>query len=95
MPASRPPRRAAITSGDVPDVVTPAFGPYDAAEAWTGKLEDVSDIIEPLKSAMAETVLSNVHLYNNVTKERSYYALPWAGTLTPFHIWGSLIANRL
>src|SRR5690348_11301995 len=38
---------SAITSGAVPDIVTPAFGPYDAEEAWAGKLEDVSDIIEP------------------------------------------------
>lgn len=82
---------SAITSGVVPDVVTPAFGPYDAQQAWNNKLEDVSDIIEPHKSAMAEAALSNVHLYNNVTKERSYYSLPWAGTLTPFHIWGSLV----
>lgn len=82
---------SAITSGAVPDVVTPAFAPYDPQQAWNDKLEDVSDIIEPHKSAMVDAALSNVHLYNNVAKKRSYYSLPWAGALTPFHIWGSLV----
>jgi multiple sugar transport system substrate-binding protein len=82
---------SAITSGVVPDVVTPAFAPYDVQQAWNDKLEDVSDIIEPHKSAMTAAALSNVYFYNNTTKKRSYYSLPWAGALTPFHIWGSLI----
>jgi multiple sugar transport system substrate-binding protein len=82
---------AAITSGVVPDIVTPAFGPYDAEQAWNNTLEDVSDIIEPHKSAMVKAALDSVYLYNNTIKKRSYYSLPWAGALTPFHIWGSLV----
>jgi multiple sugar transport system substrate-binding protein len=75
----------------VPDVVTPAFAPYLPQEAWDDKLEDVSDIIEPHKSAMVEAALLNVNCYNNVTKKRSYYGLPTGAALTPFHIWGSLV----
>jgi len=82
---------SAITSGVVPDIVTPAFGPYDAQEAWDDKLEDVTDIIEPHKSAMVEAALASAYLYNNATKKRSYYSLPFGGALTPFHIWGSLV----
>ena len=82
---------SAITSGLVPDVVTPAFAPYLPQEAWDDKLEDVSDIIEPHKSAMVEAALLNVNCYNNVTKKRSYYGLPTGVALTPFHIWGSLV----
>ena len=82
---------SAITSGVVPDVVTPAFAPYLAEQAWADKLEDVSDILEPHKSAMVEAALVSVNCYNNATKKRSYYGLPTGGALTPFHIWGNLV----
>ncbi|MGH7086333.1 MAG: ABC transporter substrate-binding protein, partial [Acetobacteraceae bacterium] len=82
---------SAITSGVVPDLVEPAFGPFIPLQAWADTLEDVSDVIEPYKSQFVEAALLSVNCYNNVTKKRSYYALPWAGALTPFHIWGSLV----
>jgi multiple sugar transport system substrate-binding protein len=82
---------SAITSGVVPDLVNPAFGPYLPVQAWDDKLEDVSDVIEPHKGQLVDAVLASVYCYNNVTKRRSYYALPWSGGLTPFHIWGSLV----
>ena len=82
---------SAITSGVVPDVVTPAFSPYLAQQAWAGTLEDVSDIIEPHKSELADAAVASVYCYNNATKKRSYYGLPTGGALTPFHIWGSLV----
>jgi multiple sugar transport system substrate-binding protein len=82
---------SAITSGVVPDIVNPAFGPYVPQQAWADKLEDVSDIIEPYKSALVPSLLTSVYCYNSTTRTRSYYALPVAGGLTPFHIWGSLV----
>ena len=82
---------SAITSGVVPDMVNPAFAPYIPAQAWANRLEDVSDLIEPHKSAIVPAVLATSYCYNQATKKRSYYALPWGGTLTPFHIWGSLV----
>jgi len=82
---------SAITSGVVPDISEVAFGPYLPQQTWSDKLEDVSDIIEPLKSQLVEAALLSVYCYNDATKKRSYYGLPWAGALTPFHIWGSLV----
>jgi multiple sugar transport system substrate-binding protein len=82
---------AAVTSGVVPDMSEVAFGPYLPEQSWADKLEDVSDIIEPHKSGMVEAALLSINCYNNATKKRSYYGLPWAGALTPFHIWGSLV----
>ena len=67
---------SAITSGVVPDVVTPAFAPYLAEQAWADKLEDLSDIIEPHKSALVDAAVASVYCYNNITKKRSYYGLP-------------------
>jgi multiple sugar transport system substrate-binding protein len=82
---------SAITSGVVPDLVDPAFGPYVPEQAWNDKLEDVTDVIETQKSHYAEAALLSVNCYNHATKRRGYYALPWAGAVTPFHIWGSLV----
>ncbi|HEY3908507.1 MAG TPA: ABC transporter substrate-binding protein [Stellaceae bacterium] len=82
---------SAVTSGVVPDLSEVAFGPYLPQQTWADKLKDVSDIIEPLKSGLAEAALLSVYCYNDATKKRSYYGLPWAGALTPFHIWGSLV----
>jgi multiple sugar transport system substrate-binding protein len=82
---------SAITSGVVPDMSEVAFGPFLPEQSWADKLEDVSDIIEPYKSRLVEAALLSVNCYNNATKKRSYYGLPWAGALTPFHIWGSLV----
>lgn len=82
---------AAVTSGDVPDLVNPAFGPYVPQQAWADKLEDVSDIIEPNKSQLLEAALASVYCYNSATRKRAYYALPYGGALTPFHIWASLV----
>ncbi|MGH9351955.1 MAG: hypothetical protein ACRD2G_07330, partial [Terriglobia bacterium] len=82
---------SAVTSGVVPDMSEVAFGPYLPQQSWADKLEDVSDIIEPHKSGLIEAALLSAYCYNNATKKRSYYGLPWAGALTPFHIWGSLV----
>lgn len=82
---------SAITSGVVPDVVTPAFAPYLAAQAWADKLEDLSEIIEPHKADLVDAAAASVYCYNSATKKRSYYGLPTGGALTPFHIWGSLV----
>ncbi len=82
---------SAITSGVVPDMSEVAFGPYLPQQSWANKLEDVSDIIEPHKSELADAVVASIYCYNSATKKRSYYGLPFAGALTPFHIWGSLV----
>jgi multiple sugar transport system substrate-binding protein len=82
---------SAITSGVVPDMSEVAFGPYLPQQSWADRLEDVSDVIEPYTSQLVEAARLSVHCYNNATKKRSYYGLPWAGALTPFHIWGSLV----
>jgi multiple sugar transport system substrate-binding protein len=82
---------SAITSGVVPDMSEVAFGPYLPEQSWADRLEDISDVIEPYKSQLVEAALLSVNCYNNATKKRSYYGLPWGGVLTPFHIWGSLV----
>jgi multiple sugar transport system substrate-binding protein len=82
---------SAITSGQVPDLVEPGYSPYVPVQAWDDKLVDVSDVIEPNKSLYSEAALLSSNCYNKATKRRSYYGIPWALGVTPFHIWGSLV----
>ncbi|HUZ73473.1 MAG TPA: ABC transporter substrate-binding protein [Stellaceae bacterium] len=81
----------AITSGEVPDLVNPAFGPYVPEEAWNDRLVDLTDVIDADKSRYSATALLNASCYNNATKKRSFYAIPYSAAMTPFHIWGSLV----
>ena len=82
---------SAITSGVVPDLMEYADFSFLPLNAWDDKLVDVSDIVEPRKSQYIETALQSTYSYNNVTKQRAYYAVPMKCAGIPFHIWNSLI----
>src|ERR1700757_3839892 len=67
---------SAITSGVVPNIMELADVSFLPLNAWADKLVDVSDIVEPLKSQYIDTALRATFTYNNVTKKRTYYAVP-------------------
>lgn len=83
---------AALTSGDVPDLIL-----HDAPatilpqNAWDNRLEDVSDVVEDYKGQLSETAVAASTFYNNATKRRSYYLVPIKQAAIPFHIWGNLV----
>jgi len=84
---------SALTSGDVPDVLT-----HDIAEqavvpqnAWNDKLVDLTDVVETQKAHYHPTALLASQYFNNVTKKRSFYYAPYKCAVLPFHIWGSLV----
>jgi multiple sugar transport system substrate-binding protein len=84
---------SALTSGDVPDVLT-----HDIAEqavvpqnAWNDRLVDLTDVVETQKAHYHPTALLASAYYNNVTKQRSYYYAPYKTAVLPFHVWGSLV----
>jgi multiple sugar transport system substrate-binding protein len=84
---------SAITSGDVPDVMSN----YNAGvtvlpqNAWNDKIVDLTDVVETQKSQYHPTALLASQYYNNVTKKRSFYYAPFATFVLPFHIWNSLV----
>jgi len=84
---------SALTSGAVPDVMT-----HDIAEqavvpqnAWNDKLVDLTDVLETQKSQYHPTAILASQYYNNVTKNRSFYYVPYKTAVLPFHIWNSLV----
>jgi multiple sugar transport system substrate-binding protein len=67
--------KRAIQAGNPPDVLFSSRAEYPLL-AWEGKLADVSDVIEPTETLYSPAALKAAYLYNNVTKKRSYYAVP-------------------
>lgn len=82
---------SAITSGDVPDVITANQSEIVALYAYQDKLIDVSDVVETQKAQYSETALLSADCYNSVSKRRSYYGVPYVGATLPFHVWNSLV----
>jgi multiple sugar transport system substrate-binding protein len=84
---------SALTSGDVPDILT-----HDIADqavvpqnAWNDKLIDLTDVVETQKAHYHPTAILASQYYNNVTKKRSIYYVPYKVAVLPFHIWNSLV----
>jgi len=84
---------AALDSGTPPDV---AYGDsYDvqAAGKWAfeGKLEDLTDILTPMKSAFAPNTLETASLYNDQTKKKAYYGFPLKQQTMHIQIWKDML----
>jgi multiple sugar transport system substrate-binding protein len=82
---------SAITSGEVPDVISANQPEIIALYAWQDKLLDVGDVVETQKSLYSETALFSAKCYNSVTKQRAFYGVPYIGATLPFHVWNSLV----
>jgi multiple sugar transport system substrate-binding protein len=55
------------------------------------KLVDVSDVVETQKEEYTETALLNTYCYNNITKQRSFYGVPFTTAALPNHVWRPLV----
>ena len=84
---------SALTSGDVPDLIS-----VDGSDrrivpqnAWIDKLVDMSDVVETQKSRYHPTALSATQYYNNVEKKRGTYLTPYKTSVSPIHVWNSLV----
>lgn len=86
---------AALDSSNPPDV---AYGDvYDfqvtAKWAYDGKLEDVTSIIDPIRSKFEPQALSTTFLYNNQTQSRAYYAYPIKQQTMHIQYWKDMLAE--
>jgi len=84
---------AALDSGTVPDVAYSDTYDVQAQGKWAfeGKLEDLSDIMLPMKDAFAPNTLEAALLYNDVTKKKSYYGFPLKQQSMHVQIWGDML----
>jgi multiple sugar transport system substrate-binding protein len=82
---------SALTSGEVPDVISTDNAPIVPQNAWNDKLVDLTDVVETQKSQYHPTAYLAAQYYNKVTKKRSFYYAPYKTAVFPFHIWNSLV----
>ena len=84
---------SAITSGDVPDVISHDIANQNIIpqNAWHDRVVDLTDIVEPLKSQYHPNAYLAAQYYNSVTKKRGFYLAPFKAQVPPFHIWNSMV----
>jgi multiple sugar transport system substrate-binding protein len=82
---------AAVTSGDVPDIIDLGDYFFGVLSAWRDQLVDLTDVLETQKKLFIPTALETGYAYNSVTKKRGYYMIPNRMAVTPFHVWKSLL----
>ena len=85
----------AIQAGKPPDILmSPRAGRILYPRlAWQGKLEDVADVIEPIKTNYPANILKGITYYNASEDKRSYYGVPlYQSTMFVFY-WQKLLAD--
>jgi multiple sugar transport system substrate-binding protein len=84
---------AALDSGTVPDVAYSDTYDVQAGGKWAfeGKLEELSDVLVPMKSAFAPNTLETAYLYNGQTKQKGYYGFPLKQQSMHVQIWNDML----
>lgn len=83
----------AIEAGSPPDILMShnAERAVYPNLAWNGKLVDVTDVMEPVKSFYPSSILDAISFFNNVEQKRSYYTLPISQSSTFIFYWRDLV----
>ncbi len=80
----------ALESGATPDI-TLNHTQLVTSLAWQGKVKDVSTIVKPIINSFPNSVLKNSYQYNNITKKKSYYAVPIYQEGVYLHYWRDML----
>jgi len=69
---------AALDAGTPPDVAYADVYDFQVLGKWAydGKLEDISDVIDPIKDRFAPNTIETTYLYNDKIKKKAYYGFP-------------------
>ena len=86
---------AALDSGTPPDVVYGDVFDFQVAGKWAseGRLEDLSDILTPMKASFLPMTLETTYLLNEKTKKRAYYAFPMKRQTMHIQYWKDMLAE--
>ena len=84
---------AALDAGTPPDVAYADSYDVQAGGKWAfeGKLEDLSDILVPMKNAFAPNTLETAYLLNGQTKKKGYYGFPLKQQTMEVQIWKDMV----
>ncbi|WP_035484751.1 ABC transporter substrate-binding protein [Geminicoccus roseus] len=84
---------AALDSGTPPDIAYADSYDFQVGAKWAfeNRLEDLTDVLEPMKDRFDENTLSTTYLYNDTTKERAYYSFPLKRQTMHIEIWSDML----
>ncbi len=84
---------AALDAGTPPDVAYADVYDFQVAARWAfeGRLEDISDIIEPIKGRFAPNTVETTALWNDRAKKRAYYAFPVKQQTMHIQYWADML----
>ncbi len=84
---------AALDSGTPPDVAYADVYDFQVTGKWAfdGKLEDISDVLTPLKNSFAPNTLETTFLLNGKTNARAYYAFPLKQQTMHINYWKDML----
>ena len=86
---------AALDSGTPPDVAYGDVFDFQVAGKWAaeGRLEDLSDILTPMKGSFLPVTLETAYLLNEKTGKRGYYAFPMKRQTMHIQYWKDMLAE--
>ena len=86
---------AALDSGTPPDVVYGDVFDFQVAGKWAyeGRLEDLSDILVPMKAEFLPNTLETTFMWNDKAKKRAYYAFPVKRQTMHIQYWKDMLAE--
>ena len=86
---------AALDAGAPPDIAYSDTYDVQVAGKWAfdGKLEDISDVIAPMKDRFEAVALSTAFLYNDKAKKKAYYAFPIKQQTLHIQYWKDMLAQ--
>src|SRR5947208_13667817 len=69
---------SALDAGTPPDVAYADVYDFQVTGKWAfdGKLEDLTDVLTPMKANFLPNTVETTYLYNDKSKKRAYYAFP-------------------
>ena len=84
---------AALDSGTPPDVVYGDVFDFQVAGKWAyeGRLEDLSDILVPMKSKFLPNTVETTYMWNDKAKKRAYYAFPVKRQTMHIQYWKDML----
>jgi multiple sugar transport system substrate-binding protein len=86
---------AALDAGNPPDVGFGNVFDFQVTAKWAydGKLEDISSVLDPMRSKFEPQALSTTFLYNNVAQNRAYYAFPIKQQTMHIQYWKDMLTE--
>src|SRR5258708_857990 len=84
---------SALDAGTPPDVAYADVYDFQVTGKWAfdGKLEDLTDVLTPMKASFLPNTVETTNLYNDKTKKRAYYAFPLKQQTMHIQYWIDLL----